>query len=133
MLHIKKQYKCFNNKFFSDFNGEWNITKGVRNLSLPNGYHRKNGEDAGQYEDKPWECVKCGLIDPSVNGCGDQACKFEGQLEHDKGNAYGRKSIANHENDKRCASSNYRVLKQRLLVQLGIPSLPQLHLYYSAL
>ncbi len=89
--HTKINSKNVLRIVFSDFNGEWNINKGVRNLSLPNGYHRKNGEDAGQYEDKPWECVKCGLIDPSVDGCGDQACKFEGQLEHDKGNAYGRK------------------------------------------
>lgn len=62
------------------------------NLSLPNGYHGKNSEDAGQHEDKPWEGVKCGLIDISVDGCGDQACKFEGQLEHDKGYACGMKS-----------------------------------------
>ncbi len=42
-------------------------------------------------------------------------------------------NVANHENDKRCASSNYRVLNQRLFVQLGIPSLPQLYIYFSAL
>jgi len=46
----------------------------TKKVSLPNRYHRKNSEDAGQNEDKPWEGVKCGLIDLSVDGCGDQAC-----------------------------------------------------------
>ncbi len=42
-------------------------------------------------------------------------------------------NVANHENVKICSSSNYRVLNQRLFFQLGIPSLPQLNLYFSAL
>lgn len=58
----------------------------------PDGHHRKHSECAGQYEDKPRKGVQCALIDLSIDGCGDQACNFERQLEHDKGKAYRRKS-----------------------------------------